>query len=515
VRRGLEAARAALAALGGRPGLVALIALAALLRFPTLDVQSFWRDEAVIAAEVIRPGLTDTLEIAPATGVDPPFYYLVVWVWSTLFGTGEVGLRSLSALAGTAVVPVAYAAGLTASSRVALVAAALTATNPMLVWYSQEVGPYALVVFLAGLSFLFFLAARSRPGRRPLVGWVICSALAVVTHYSAILVVAPEAAWLLARSGERRRKLVAVGATAAATLAVVPLALEQAHMGRAGWIATVQLSERLRDLGENFLVGGGPVQVDWLVTPAAALATAGLVLLAVRTERAERELGVVALAVGALAVALALAMAALGVDYLLDRNLLPALLPMTLAVAAGFGARGAGPAGAVAAAALCAAFTLIVALTATSKELQRPDWRGAAAALGDTARARVIVVPAHGTHALEIYRPAARDLRTGGQAPANVDPQRELVEGRYPPALPTSVREVAMIGPGEPDSLTLSLPPGFTRSGERAVGSLGIAVFRAPQPVDLIRWAVSTTAVAPPSGAAVLIERPRPATTAD
>jgi hypothetical protein len=514
VRRVVEAARSALGVLGRHRGVVALTVLAAVLRFATLDVQSFWRDEAVTAGQVLQPGLSETLTVAPDTGFDPPFYYVLAWCWSKLFGTGEVGLRSLSALVGTATVPVAYGAAFRISRRTGLIAAALTATNPMLVWYSQEVGPYSLLVFLAALSFLLFVGALERPSRARLVGWAVFSALALVTHYFAILVVAPQAVWLVASSGERRRKAAAVGATVAAALAVLPLALQQAGSGLGGWIATIELSERLRDLAENFLVGGGPAQIDGLVAPTAVLACAGLLLLAVRSDRAEQRVGLIAFAIGALAVGFALALAGLGVDHLLDRNLLPALFPLTVALAAGFGARRAGPVGIIAAGALCAVFSLIVVTTATRKDLQRPDWRGVAAALGDATQTRVIVAPPHAKQPLDIYLPNARDLRADTPPPPNIDPQRELVEGRYVPAARTSAREVVMIGEAKPGSPVPHPPTGFTRTQQRTVGRLGIAIFRSPRPVELAPWALSTTAVGVPAGATVLIEESQRSTAA-
>jgi mannosyltransferase len=118
--------------------LVGLTAVAAALRFATLGVQSFWFDEAVTVGLVERD-LGEMLERIPDSESTPPLYYLLAWGWTTLVGTGEVGLRSLSALLGTATVPVAYAAARTlVSRRAGLVAAALVAVNPFLVWYSQE-----------------------------------------------------------------------------------------------------------------------------------------------------------------------------------------------------------------------------------------------------------------------------------------------------------------------------------------------------------------------------------------
>jgi uncharacterized membrane protein len=37
----------------------------------------------------------------------PPLYYAIAWVWAKVLSTSESGLRSLSALLGTATIPVA------------------------------------------------------------------------------------------------------------------------------------------------------------------------------------------------------------------------------------------------------------------------------------------------------------------------------------------------------------------------------------------------------------------------
>ncbi|MFL5821568.1 MAG: glycosyltransferase family 39 protein [Solirubrobacteraceae bacterium] len=474
-----------LAVLRRHPGLVVLTALAAILRFSTLDVQSFWQDEAV-TAQLMRPGLLQTLSLLPASETTPPLYYLLAWFWSQVFGTGEVGLRSLSALFGTATIPVAYAAALPVSRRAAVVAGALTATSPMLVWYSQEARAYALLVLTAALSFLFFIRVLERPARDGLVGWALSSALALVSHYFAILVIAPEAAWLLARSRRRRRVAVAAATATATGLAVLPLALAQATAGHAGWIATIDLGERLKDVWQNFLVGGGPGQVDALVAPTTALAGVGLTLLALRADGAERRNGLIALAIGTIAIVGALALAGLGVDYFLDRNVLPALVPLIAAFAAGFGAQGAGRMGLLAAGALCALFTLSVVLTASREDLQRPDWRGVAAALGGPRDTRVIVAPASGDQPLRLYRPGARDATAG----------------------PISTTEVVVIHPPEPDRLAPPLPRGLVRTRWRAVARFGIATFRSRRPVELMPRTLSTSA-ATQQPAAVLVESSR------
>ena len=116
---------------------------------------------------MLHPGLFDTLSAVVDSERSPPLYYVLAWGWSKLFGTGEVGLRSLSALIGTLTVPVAYVAALELSSRrrIALVCAALVALNPYLVWYSQEARSYALMALFVALSLVFFARCLNRPSR--------------------------------------------------------------------------------------------------------------------------------------------------------------------------------------------------------------------------------------------------------------------------------------------------------------------------------------------------------------
>ncbi len=112
---------------------IAVTALAAALRFATLTTQSYWLDEAQAVHEL---GLSfgSMLHAWSSFEWNPPLYLLIAWPWAKLFGTGEFGLRALSALLGTAVVPLLYLAGRELISRRAgLVAAALAAVNPFLI----------------------------------------------------------------------------------------------------------------------------------------------------------------------------------------------------------------------------------------------------------------------------------------------------------------------------------------------------------------------------------------------
>src|SRR3990170_1990545 len=75
-----------------------LTVLAAVLRFGTLDRQSFWSDEAITVL-LTRMDLGEMLSTVTETESTPPVYYLLVWAWAKVVGDGEIGLRSLSAIA--------------------------------------------------------------------------------------------------------------------------------------------------------------------------------------------------------------------------------------------------------------------------------------------------------------------------------------------------------------------------------------------------------------------------------
>jgi Dolichyl-phosphate-mannose-protein mannosyltransferase len=82
------------------------------------------------------------VDAVPHSEPTPPLYYVVAWFWSRIFGTDEAGLRSFSALIGTATVPATYAAARQfLSQRSAFVAAALVAVSPFSTGTRRERAP--------------------------------------------------------------------------------------------------------------------------------------------------------------------------------------------------------------------------------------------------------------------------------------------------------------------------------------------------------------------------------------
>jgi hypothetical protein len=390
------------------PALGAITALGAALRFSTLAVQSFWTDEAVTVVLVRQP-FGKLLSNVPESESTPHLYYILAWLWTQLFGSGEAGLRSLSALIGTATIPVAYsAAARLVSPRAGLVVAALAAVNPLLVWFSQEARAYALLVLVATAALALFARLLERPTTRTLAGWALLSALALATHYFALFVVAPQAIWLAwrhRRGPARRGVLVACSAVALAGAALLPLLVHQAGNDRADYIRRIGLLERALQLPKQYLTGFDAPLEAAATALAVALAAYGLWLLARRADAAERRGAARAAAIAVPAIGVPVVLAAVGVDYLITRNLIAAWVPAMTILAAGFAARRAGRAGPAAAAALCAVSLAVVVAVDANPAYQREDWRGVGRALGPAPPyGRVLVVsPFVGRLPLSLY----------------------------------------------------------------------------------------------------------------
>jgi 4-amino-4-deoxy-L-arabinose transferase-like glycosyltransferase len=378
--------------------LALLTGLGLAIRFASLGVQSYHHDEVITVARVIPGSFTDMLKQVKGSESNPPLYYVLVWGWAKAFGTGEVGIRSLSALFGAATVPVAYCIGAELSSRRAgLIAAALIAVSPMLIWYSQEARSYALLALFCAVSLLFFARAlRTRSGP-DLALWALASGLALCSHYFAFFAVGIESLWLLIALRSRwRAMLPALAAVALVGLALVPLISAQVNPTHIGWIEESLLSTRFFQTGITFLVGetghviAEPPRERYALLPAI-LAGLALLLVALRGARNERRGAALGLVVGLGVALLALLAALIGKDYVVERNLLPALVPLLVAVGIGFATDGARRIGLLLAVVLCAYWVAFDIHVTQTPNLQRPDFRALTDALGKPRVPRAIV----------------------------------------------------------------------------------------------------------------------------
>ena len=230
----------------------------------------------------------------PQTEQAPPLYYVLAWLWTRPFGTSEVGVRTLSALLGTAAIPLAFALGRQlVSQRAGLVAAALTAFSPLLVWYSQEARSYALLVPMSGLTILLFQRAVDERGGTPSArapsgtGRPPRRSRWPATTSALFLVVRRRLGWCSAGTAAARRQ--ACGGrgrrggrgTAAAGAAPGQPRRREVHQ-------RIALGTRVAQVPKQYLVGyASPAEVP-LAIGAALVAALALWLALTRTDAVER-----------------------------------------------------------------------------------------------------------------------------------------------------------------------------------------------------------------------------------
>jgi uncharacterized membrane protein len=447
--------------------LVAVTALAVVARFATLDAQSFWYDEA-LTHDLVTGSFGHMLDGVFGHEAQPPLYFVLAWLWTRIAGTGEIGLRSFSALVGTLTIPVAYAIGARLGGRTAgLIAAALVAFNPFLIWFSQEARSYALLVLLCSLATLFWLRGRA-------LAWGIAAALALLAHYFAVFLLIPQAVVLIAR--HRRAAAPGIAVVGAAAVLLAPLALAQRD-ARVDWVGAVPLSQRLADVAKHWVAGPFGSPVDALVAVGALLFVVGVVLvLRLPRETARPSLLLAATAVAG--AALPLVLAAAGVDYVLDRYVIASLVPLLAVAAHGLASVRAGRVAAVALACLFAGFTIT---WMADPELHREDWREVAQRV---SRSSAVVVTPQGENAMRVYLPAA----TYATAP---------------------VRSVVYAVPwrfGEPRPPTPAPPgPGLTLTGREELPTITLVRFEAQQPLTLAPEALAARTLDPGEPAVVLV----------
>jgi hypothetical protein len=312
--------------------------------------------------------------------------------------------------------------------------------------------------------------ARDAGSRRDFVLWGVFSALALATHYFAVFPLVAEVVLLARRRG--RAILSGLWIVAVAVVLLVPLAIHQMSYGHAEWIGKFTLGHRLAEAGITFMVGetgdiiGRAEQWQPALLPLAMVAAAFALLLA-RGSRSERRAAFVPLAVVAAAVGIPLALAILsaGKDFVLARNLLPALVPLLVAVAVALSSERARRLGAAIAVVLVTYSLGFSVYASTSADLQRPDWRAVAEHLGEPDGPRATVTWVLGEAPLRFY------LSTGAI-------QLKASEG-----YDWLVREIAFVSMGRtPPPPRRLLGPGFRETGAEDVGQLFIRRYRVAGP---------------------------------
>ncbi len=330
------------------PGQIAFVVASAMvlvaavvLRFWTPS--PMWLDEA-LAVNIARAPLHAIPGLLRRDGA-PPLYYVLLHYWMAVFGSSDLGARSLSGLIGLLTLPAAWLAGYRVGSRwwdepdaaerlsengaapqgrderervgrlVAWTTTFLVATSPFAVYYDTEARMYALVILLSTLGILAFTAILRRPTIWNTVALAAVTAALLYSHYWSLFLVTAAVigtAWF-ARSGRHslscRIALLAMAVGVCAFLPWVPTFWFQLHHTGTPWAAPADFTALVYTFTQ--FAGGNSDAGRGLALVLAFLALLGVAGTALDGRRVALDLrtrpgvrGLAMLAVGTLLIAL-------------------------------------------------------------------------------------------------------------------------------------------------------------------------------------------------------------------
>ncbi len=194
--------------------MIGVVLIGAAFRLVNLGRDSFWYDELLqvnIAGHDVSTILSKLFENAAM-----PLDYFITHVM-LIFGRSEFWLRFPAAMWGLLTLPIVYQIGRRLFDRsVGVLAAALLAIIGVHTFFSQELRPYALLTFLAVLSFYFLIQIFRTRRTRYWIAYSVTIALAVLTHYFMLFLIGAQGlivliGWLhdrLLRSDQSIEKMV-------------------------------------------------------------------------------------------------------------------------------------------------------------------------------------------------------------------------------------------------------------------------------------------------------------------
>jgi mannosyltransferase len=204
--------------------------------------------------------------------VHPPLYYIVLFGWTSLFGTGELAVRALSAFFYLLSVAALYLfARKYSSPERAAIAAAIYAASPLALLSAQFVRMYALVSLLAILSTWLYFKLHEEGGWRNVVAFAAVNALGTFTHIWFFFLLFPQCVCTLCwrrRSVIRFAGVMAISLTPYAVIWLPVLLRQISKTSEAtAWIKTPTVDE----IGVTLLLHAGALL---LLIPALLIVAA-------------------------------------------------------------------------------------------------------------------------------------------------------------------------------------------------------------------------------------------------
>ena len=118
----------------------------------------------------------------------PPLFYLMLWLWQSIFGSSLAILVLLPFIFSLAsIISVFYLAKEIFNKKIGLLASLFFSLSVLNISYATELRAYSLLVFLVSLSMLFGWRGWQHDRSRDWILYLVFSLLSLYTHYTAII----------------------------------------------------------------------------------------------------------------------------------------------------------------------------------------------------------------------------------------------------------------------------------------------------------------------------------------
>jgi len=189
-----------------------------------LSHHSFWFDELAGAATIGDASNFRAMLLRVATDITPPVYYIALFCFAKIFGTGDAALRAFSAFFGCLSIAVFFLGtrrSFSLSGR--LFAGALATGSAFWFFQSQNARFYTLCLALSAIILVLALSILRQPQRSPKRGMLAALAAVIllgafVHYYFTIEGLAVLLILFLYRPGERLQLCMIAGLLVASTL---------------------------------------------------------------------------------------------------------------------------------------------------------------------------------------------------------------------------------------------------------------------------------------------------------
>ncbi|OGK08888.1 hypothetical protein A2767_05065 [Candidatus Roizmanbacteria bacterium RIFCSPHIGHO2_01_FULL_35_10] len=201
----------------GKKILFLIFFLAFLVRLISLD-QSLWLDEATTARVVHKYNFFEIVTKFSPNDFHPPLYYLIMKVWTNMFGYSEIALRMPSILFSLLTGYLVYLlgnkitnndsgphsaeasrgkqAGMT-KENVGIWSAAFFLFNPLIIYYSHEARMYMMATMFLIASLYYLLAGYLVAGLKNKILFSLYLSLSFLTFYGSIFLIIPIILYLI------------------------------------------------------------------------------------------------------------------------------------------------------------------------------------------------------------------------------------------------------------------------------------------------------------------------------